>query len=32
MEKLGAHKVEEITVAYYGEAPRRNFVYLIERP
>jgi len=32
MAKLGAHKVEEITVAYYGEAPRRNFVYLIERP
>lgn len=29
MEKLGATIVDEVTVAYYGEAPRRNFVYLI---
>lgn len=29
MEKLGAIIIEEVTVAYYGEAPRRNFVYLL---
>ncbi len=29
MEKLGAGVIDEVTVAYYGEAPRRNFVYAI---
>jgi RimJ/RimL family protein N-acetyltransferase len=29
MEKLGAIIIDEVTVAYYGEAPRRNFVYLL---
>jgi len=29
MEKLGAQVIDEVTVAYYGEAPRRNFVYSI---
>jgi len=30
MEKLGATKVGEEEVAYYGEATRLNYVYLIE--
>ncbi|MCX2576004.1 GNAT family N-acetyltransferase [Pedobacter sandarakinus] len=30
-EKLGAKKIDEIEVAYYGEAIKWNFVYLIER-
>ena len=30
MEKLGATKVSEEEVAYYGEATRLNYVYLIE--
>ncbi|MBM3915947.1 MAG: GNAT family N-acetyltransferase [Sphingomonadales bacterium] len=32
MEKLGAKVIDEVTVAYYGEAPRKNFVYCVERP
>ena len=32
MEKLGAIKEGEEEVAYYGEATRLNFVYLIESP
>jgi len=31
MEKLGAIKIGEEEVAYYGEATRLNFVYLIQR-
>jgi RimJ/RimL family protein N-acetyltransferase len=31
MEKLGAVIIDELTVAYYGEAPRQNFVYSINR-
>ena len=27
MEKLGAIIIDEVTVAYYGEAPRRNVVF-----
>ena len=30
MEKLGAIKIGEEQVAYYGEETRLNFVYLIE--
>ncbi|NDF99806.1 MAG: N-acetyltransferase [Chitinophagia bacterium] len=29
MEKLGATIIDEVTVAYYGEAPRRNVVFAI---
>lgn len=29
--KLGAHKIDEIEVAYYGEAVKRNFVYEIRK-
>lgn len=29
MEKLGAEKIDEIVMAYYGEPDRRNFVYRI---
>jgi hypothetical protein len=32
MEKLGAQVIDEVTVAYYGEAPRRNFVYALTAP
>jgi RimJ/RimL family protein N-acetyltransferase len=32
MEKLGAIKIGEEQVAYYGEETRLNFVYLIEAP
>lgn len=32
MERLGAEKVGEEEVSYYGEAPKRNVVYLIRRP
>jgi hypothetical protein len=32
MEKLGAQKIGEELVAYYGEASRNNFIYLISRP
>jgi RimJ/RimL family protein N-acetyltransferase len=32
MEKLGAVKVGEELVAYYGEASRNNFVYQISKP
>ncbi|MFM7645405.1 MAG: GNAT family N-acetyltransferase [Sphingomonadales bacterium] len=31
MEKLGAIIIDEVTVAYYGEAPRRNVVFAINR-
>lgn len=31
MEKLGAIRVGEKTVAYYGEAPKENIVYKIKR-
>lgn len=31
MEKLGAIKIAEELVAYYGEASRNNFVYQIEK-
>jgi RimJ/RimL family protein N-acetyltransferase len=31
MEKLGAVKINEIVMAYYGEPDRRNFVYQIEK-
>jgi hypothetical protein len=30
MEKLGAIKIGEELVAYYGEASRNNFVYSIK--
>jgi RimJ/RimL family protein N-acetyltransferase len=29
MEKLGAIIIDEVTVAYYGEVPRKNFVYVL---
>lgn len=29
--KLGAHKVSELEVQYYGEAPKLNFVYEINK-
>lgn len=32
MQKLGAAIIDEVTVSYYGEAPKRNFVYAIEGP
>ena len=32
MAKLGAQVIDEVTVAYYGEAPRRNFVYALTAP
>ncbi len=32
MAKLGAEKIDEIQVAYYGEAEKTNFVYQIHRP
>jgi len=32
MEKLGARKIGEELVAYYGEASRNNFVYQISNP
>lgn len=31
IEKLGAQKVGEMIVEYYGEAPKLNFVYEIEK-
>ena len=31
MEKLGALKIAEEEIAYYGEATKRNFKYLIEK-
>ncbi|WP_286754860.1 GNAT family N-acetyltransferase [Roseivirga sp. UBA838] len=31
IEKLGAKKIDELEVAYYGEAPKLNFVYRILR-
>ncbi|MDN4166190.1 GNAT family N-acetyltransferase [Cytophagales bacterium LB-30] len=31
MERLGAKKTDEITVAYYGEPDRHNFVYEIAK-
>lgn len=31
MEKLGAEKIDEIVMAYYGEPDRRNFVYRITK-
>ena len=31
MEKLGAVKISEEQVAYFGEATRLNFVYLITK-
>lgn len=31
MEKLGAEKIDEIVMAYYGEPDRRNFVYRIKK-
>lgn len=32
MVKIGAKKIDEIQVAYYGEAEKTNFVYQIHRP
>ncbi len=32
MAKLGAQVIDEVTVAYYGESPRRNFVYALTAP
>lgn len=31
MSKLGAQKIEEVEVAYFGEQPKLNFVYLITK-
>jgi RimJ/RimL family protein N-acetyltransferase len=31
MERIGAIKVKEIDIAYYGEATQTNFVYVIEK-
>ncbi len=31
IEKLGAKKVDELDVAYYGEASKLNFIYKIEK-
>lgn len=31
MEKIGAKKIDEQIVSYYGEAPRKNYVYKIEK-
>jgi RimJ/RimL family protein N-acetyltransferase len=31
MEKLGALKISEVEVAYFGEATRLNFVYAITK-
>jgi RimJ/RimL family protein N-acetyltransferase len=31
MEKLGAHKIAEEIIAYYGEPDRLNYVYEIKR-
>jgi RimJ/RimL family protein N-acetyltransferase len=31
MEKLGAFKIGEELIAYYGEASRNNFVYQIDK-
>lgn len=31
MEKLGALKISEVEVAYFGEASRKNFVYAITK-
>ena len=32
IQRLGAQKIAEETVAYYGESPKLNFVYEITRP
>lgn len=32
IEKFGAVKTDELVIAYYGEAPRTNFVYEIKKP
>lgn len=32
MKKLGATKIDEIEIAYFGEPVRRNFVYEIRKP
>ncbi len=32
IQRLGASKIAEETVAYYGESPKLNFVYEIARP
>lgn len=32
MEKLGAQMLEKVTVAYYGEPPRRNLVFCVNKP
>lgn len=32
MEKIGAVKIDEIQIAYYGEVEKTNFVYQIQRP
>jgi RimJ/RimL family protein N-acetyltransferase len=32
IEKIGAAKIDEIQIAYYGEAEKTNFVYQIQRP
>jgi RimJ/RimL family protein N-acetyltransferase len=29
--RIGAHKIGEEDVAYYGEAPKRNFVYALDK-
>lgn len=31
IERMGARKVDELEVAYYGEAPKLNFVYSISK-
>ena len=31
IEKIGAIKVDEILVEYYGEDAKQNFIYLIEK-
>jgi RimJ/RimL family protein N-acetyltransferase len=31
MEKIGAIKIDEEIIAYYGETPRKNYVYKIEK-
>jgi hypothetical protein len=32
IQRLGATKVAEQEVAYYGEPPQLNFVYAIDKP
>ena len=32
ISRLGAVKVDEVSVAYYGEEPKLNFVYRISKP